>query len=233
MPDAGSAFAMHGAREAMASGMVHIEQQVTSIESAVAENPGLTFDLSKTIVESVCRTILTERSVPWSPADDLPVLFKSTTNNLVFLPPAVSGEAGIGKSLRQTLNGLHTALQGICELRNRCGFASHGGDASKPQLEGVQALLAAASADAIVGFLARVHRQGGVSGRRLPMTFDPASEFNGYVDELHDPIKLFDGEYRPSEVLFAVDPQAYRIYLTEYEPEAETGATASAVKAMP
>ena len=37
------------------------EQQVESIEQAVAENPGLSFDLAKTLVESVCRAVLDER----------------------------------------------------------------------------------------------------------------------------------------------------------------------------
>lgn len=33
-------FAMHGARDAIASGLVHIEQQVKSIEQAVGRTPG-------------------------------------------------------------------------------------------------------------------------------------------------------------------------------------------------
>ena len=59
-------FVMHGARDAIAEGLVHIEQQVASIEQAVAENPGLAFDLAKTLVESVCRAVLSERSVEFS-----------------------------------------------------------------------------------------------------------------------------------------------------------------------
>ena len=54
-------FVMHGARAAMAGGMLHIEEQVKSIERAVTENPGLAFDLAKTVVESTCRSILAER----------------------------------------------------------------------------------------------------------------------------------------------------------------------------
>lgn len=47
-------FAMHGARDAIAAGLEHIEEQVTGIEQAVVDNPGLAFDLAKTLVESVC-----------------------------------------------------------------------------------------------------------------------------------------------------------------------------------
>lgn len=34
-------FVMHGARDAMEGGLVHIEEQVKGIEQAVVENPGL------------------------------------------------------------------------------------------------------------------------------------------------------------------------------------------------
>jgi len=42
MPEALTApFVMHGARDAMAGGLMHIAQQVKGIELAVVENPGL------------------------------------------------------------------------------------------------------------------------------------------------------------------------------------------------
>src|SRR2546423_922793 len=150
---------MHGARAAMAGGLTHIEEQVKGIERAVIENPGLAFDLAKTVVESACRAILTDRKIVFDPDDDLPKLFKTVTTNLPMLPVAASNEADARKSLVQTLNGLHTALHGVCELRNAYGFASHGTDGARPAMESVQALLAAQAADAIVGFLHRVHRQ--------------------------------------------------------------------------
>lgn len=115
-----------GARDAMAGGLVHIAQQVKGIELAVVENPGLAFESAKTLVESVCRAVLGERSIAFGEDDDLPKLFKTTSQSLPFLPATASNEPEVRKSLAQTLNGLSTAIQGICELRNQCGFASHG-----------------------------------------------------------------------------------------------------------
>jgi len=154
-----SPFVMHSARDAVARGLVHIEQQVHALELAVAENPGLAFDLAKTLVESVCRAVLGERAIKFSEADDLPKLFRIVSTHLPFLPATATYMPETRKSLAQTLNGLHTAIQGICELRNQCGFASHGTGAPRPAMESVQALLAAEAADTIVGFLHRVHRQ--------------------------------------------------------------------------
>lgn len=220
---ANTAFTMHGARAAISGGMLHIEEQVKGIERAVCENPGLTFDLAKTLIESTCRTILSERSIGFDPGDDLVKLFKTATTYLPFLPASASDAAEVRRSLAQTLNGLHTAVQGICELRNTCGFASHGSHGPRPAMETVQALLAAATADAIVGFLHRVHRQDQEPTATPTLEYDDNPEFNDYVDDTHESVKIFEAEFRPSEILFRVDPEAYRIYLTEYEPVAEPG----------
>jgi len=149
-PETSNAFIMRGARDAAANGMPHISEQIAALERGIVENPSYVFDLAKYIVESTCKTILTERNIGFDKRDDLPKLYKAVTTNVPMLPVAASGEAEARKKLLQTLNGLHTALQGVCELRNSCGFAAHGGDAQRPAMEGVQAILAAQAADTIV-----------------------------------------------------------------------------------
>jgi hypothetical protein len=213
-----SDFVMHGARDAMSGGLIHIEEQVKGIERAVVENPGLAFDLAKTVVGSACRTILSDRKIAFGSDDDLSRLFKTVTTNLPMLPVAASSEVEARKSLAQTLNGLHTALQGVCELRNAYGFASHGSDGPRPVMESVQALLAAQAADAIVGFLHRLHRQDRNTSPIARLQYDNNEEFNAYVDEANVQVRIFDLVYRPSEVLFAIDQEAYRDLLTGYAP---------------
>ena len=217
-----SPFVMHGAREAMASGLAHIEEQVTTIERAVVENPALAFDLAKTLVESTCKAVLGERA---GANDDLPKLFREATRQLVFVPEAVRGDTRVDESLKRTLSGLNGAVQGICELRNQCGFASHGSGEPRPALGSVQALLAASAADAVVGFLYRTHRQAWDEDEPRPLRFEDHAAFNGHVDETHGAFRVFDSEFRASEVLFHMEPETYRIYLTELDgdgdPEAE------------
>ena len=87
-------------------------------------------------------------------------------------------------------------------------------------MESVQALMAAEAADTIVGFLHRVHRQE----RTLPPSpgalYDDNGGFNDSVDEAHGVIRIFDIELRPSEVLFQMEPESYRIYLADFVDEA-------------
>jgi len=215
-------FVMHGARAAVAGGMSHIEEQVKALELAVVGNTGLAFDLGKTLIESACKTILTEREVSFEKNDDLPKLFKAVTQCLPLLPPGASTETKARQSLAQTLNGLNTALQGVCQLRNDYGFASHGSDSPRPAMEGAQAQLAAQAADAIVGFLYRVHRQDTTPPRKALLEYDDNPEFNEWLDDQTEAIQILSlPPYRPSEVLFNVDQEAYRDLLTEYKGEDE------------
>ena len=211
-----ASFTMHGARNAIAGGLAHIEAHVEALEEAVVKNPGLAFDLAKVLIESTCRTVLQERSVHFGDREDLPKLFRSAIQYLPFLPVGTSDAVEVRSSLQQTLQGLSTAIQGICELRNQCGFASHGSGEPRPAMEGIQALLAAQAADTIVGFLHRVHRQD----RTLPaseLVFEDNELLNDHLDQSFGPFTVLDVTFRASEVLFQMEPETYRIYLTEFD----------------
>src|SRR5271165_3394354 len=108
-------FVMHGARAAVAGGMLHIEEQVKALELALVENTGLAFDLAKTLIESACKTILTERGGSFDKDDDLPKLFRAASQAIPFLPVSLAADAAARKSLQQTLGGLSTAVHGVCE----------------------------------------------------------------------------------------------------------------------
>jgi hypothetical protein len=227
-------FVMQGARDAIAAGLGHIERQIDAIERAVVDEPGLAFDLAKTLVESTCRTVLDDRSVAYALTDELPKLFRTATQHLALLPATASDAAEVRKSLQQTLSGLSTAIQGICELRNQCGFASHGAGKPRPAMEGIQALLAAESADAIIGFLYRVHRQDRTPEPTTSGTgFEENGAFNDHVDGAFGPFTVFDAEFRASEVLFQLEPETYRIYMAEFDGADEAAPDRGEEEAQP
>ena len=100
-------------------------------------------------------------------------------------------------------------------------FASHGSDGPRPLMEGVQALLAAETADAIVGFLHRVHRNDRTPVNQ-PTTYEDNAGFNASVDELHERVRIFEEEFEPSRILFEMAPEPYRVYLTEFAQQSES-----------
>lgn len=90
------------------------------------------------------------------------------------------------------------------------------------QLEDIQAVLAARAADAIVNFLFRTHRHYSSSAPSSPLRYEDHPEFNNYVDQVNESVKIFNFEYRSSEVLFFVDQQAYKDLLEDYNREKES-----------
>lgn len=207
-----SVFAMDGAREIVArtAGAAHIEQQVRALEDAVATNPGLAFDLAKALIESVCKTIMRDRAQAVSDEDNLPRLFGTTLRQLRVLPDAHTADAETGRSIRKTVAALSAVVQGICELRNKQGFASHGKLAETQPLESVQAELVARAADAVVTFLYKAHTSYAIQSptpKRVELVDN--DDFNTFVDESHELVHIFDLQYRPSEVLYYVDYEAY------------------------
>lgn len=95
-------------------------------------------------------------------------------------------------------------------------------------MESVQALLAAQTADTIVGFLVRVHRQDRAPAPSPRALYDANAAFNDYVDETNNTIRIFEVEFRPSEVLYHMEPETYRVYLADFDAdpeEAEGGST--------
>lgn len=218
-----TAFVMIGAREVLATDAVYFEQQVIAIEDAVGENPGLAFDLAKTLIESACKTILKDRGYEYGGGWDLPKLLKETLGKLQLVPDDLVGADSVTGSLRKTVGGLQTTIQGICELRNTQGFASHGKDAYTEQLDIVQAQLVARAADTIVNFLFRAHRHYPGSGPARRLVYHEMMQFNDWIDDQNELIRIFTLEYQPSEVLYSADLQAYHDLLKGFESEVASG----------
>ena len=204
--------------------MSHIEQQVVAAENAVRGEPafGLAFDLSRALIESACRTILTERQVEWRRNEELPSLLGKVRISLPLLPAESSNETAARQSLDQALGGLQSAVQGICELRNHYSFASHGYETDRARMEQAQATLVAGAADVIIGFLYEMHAQSRAGNTSAVQSlYDENEDFNNSIDDAHEICVVLESEFWPSAVLFQMEPETYRLRLAEFRTETE------------
>src|SRR4029453_10457508 len=218
-------FQMVGARAAVLDGPIAepIEQQIHAIESALESVPDFAFDLSKTLVESVCKTVLADIGQPAHPNWDAPRLLRETTNRLTLLPPGHPEPAGARDSVEKTIRGLLQTIQGLCELRNGYGMASHGRDGFSARLDLRQATLAAQAADTIVSFLYRIHRDALMQAPGVRVYYEDHAEFNEAFDRDNEVIRLGELELLPSRVLFHADREAYKAALNQYIAERDGG----------
>lgn len=198
------AFVMDGAREVLEQGTIpRLQQQVDALEASLPDNPALAFDLAKSVVETACRTIMTDRGLmPTKSTPTLNELITETLEALQLVNDHRPDEAKVVRILRKAVKGLVTAAQSLGELRNSDGFASHGTDGYLESLEPFHATFAARSADAVVNFLFQAHRAYGgplyreegeetlyaKEQRGEAVDYVAHEAFNGYLDEENEPV---------------------------------------------
>lgn len=194
-------FQMVGTRAAVLDGPLAeaIVQQFHAIENALESVPDFAFDLSKTLVESVCKTVLADIGQPADPNWDAPKLLKETTNRLALLPRNHPDPAKARDSVEKTIRGLLQTIQGLCELRNGYGMASHGRDSFSARLDLRQATLAAQAADTIVSFLYRIHRDALMQTPGARVYYEDHADFNEAFDRDNETIRLGNLELLPVE----------------------------------
>jgi len=222
MVDARTApFVMHGAREVLAltGEATHLEQQITAIENAVTAAPNLAIDLARTLIETICKTILNDRGQPDCESSRFNDLLQQTYSSIQLLPDAKLALPESQAALLQLAENLDVAIFSISKLRQVEGIASHGKDAYFSTLEEVQAEFAARAADALVSFLYKSHRRYSGNPPIRLLEYGDHPDFNEYIDTSNEVVRLFDYEYKPSEVLFLVDRQAYRDLFASISPD--------------
>lgn len=89
-----------------------------AVERTKAEPEGA-ITLARTLLEDVCKFILTEsQDESWKYSDDLPVLYKKLTKQLNLAPDDHTEQI-----FQQILSGCHSVVQGLGSLRNKLGDA--------------------------------------------------------------------------------------------------------------
>ncbi len=136
----------------------YVMGQITRMESAVENDPGLAIGTAKELVETVCKTILKERNVVTTGTEDLPKLVKETAKELKLTPSDIPHDAKASESIKRLLSNLATITNGVAELRNSYG-TGHGKDAKSKGLKPRHAKLAVGAASTLAIFLVETHHE--------------------------------------------------------------------------
>jgi len=135
----------------------YVTQQITRMESAVQNDPGLAIGTAKELVETCCKTILSECGVTPPKNADLPALVKLTVKQLKLTPDDVPDTAKAADTIKRLLSNLATITQGVAELRNAYG-TGHGKAAGAKGLDSRHAKLAVGAASTLAVFLVETHQ---------------------------------------------------------------------------
>lgn len=135
--------------------------QITRMESAVDNDPDLAIGTAKELIETICKTILSERGQTIEGTPDLPKLVKQTVKELKLTPDDIPDRAKAADSIKIILSNLATITKGIAELRNSYG-TGHGKDSKAKGLGSRHAKLAVGAASTLAIFLLETHNERGV-----------------------------------------------------------------------
>lgn len=130
----------------------YLSQQIDLMVSLQKTSPTDAIGKSKELIESCCKTILDEMSIPWSKNDDLPQLANKVLDALNLLPASVQPTDPGTDAIKAVLGNLRAIPSKLAELRNPFG-TGHGKSASFVGLEERHAKLAVGSSITFVDFV--------------------------------------------------------------------------------
>ena len=136
----------------------YISNQINRIESAISNDPSLAIGSSKELLESCCKTILSEMEIPYKENLELPKLVKAVTAQLKLTPDDIPDEAKASEIIKRILSNLASVANGIAELRNSYG-SGHGREGKSKGLNERHAKLAAGAATTLTLFLFETYEQ--------------------------------------------------------------------------
>ncbi|WP_109807387.1 abortive infection family protein [Sphingosinithalassobacter portus] len=135
-----------------------MKKEIERLENSVDRDPALAIGTAKELVESCCKTVLTNRGIPFSKNADLPTLTKLVAGELGLVPEGISEEAKGANTIKLILRNLTALTQYLAELRGLYG-SGHGRDGQHKGLQPRHARLAVGAAVSFIDFVTETYRQ--------------------------------------------------------------------------
>jgi hypothetical protein len=110
-----------------------LRDHLQRIERGLQEDPAEAIASSKELVETVCRFVLEDYGIDYSPKDDVLDLYKKVAGALALGAESVPDSAKGSSAAQRTLRTLVTTIQSLAELRNALGLG-HGRTRKSPAL---------------------------------------------------------------------------------------------------
>ena len=179
---------------------------VETIENNVSTNPALCIETCKTLIEGICKTILTNKKVT----------FANDSTLIWLVQRSISSTINENEVYRSDMVDLCRRIAGVADkinvLRNSAGFASHGMDVLNPRLTETIAFFTLRITDTLAGFVLTCYNANRVVSIEHRIHYEDCSIFNDYYDDLSPmPYGL-----STSLALFQQDYEAYKAAYYEY-----------------
>ena len=126
------------------------------MENNIEEDPALAIGTAKELIETCCKTILSERGKPVVGTLDIPKLTKTTLKELNLVPEGIDNEARGSDIIKNILRNLGAIGNELAQLRGLYG-TGHGKEGKSGGLSVRHAKLAVGAAATLTTFLFDTH----------------------------------------------------------------------------
>lgn len=179
------------------------EMHIATIENNIEANPSLCIETCKSLIEGICKTILTNKALTYKEDGKFQELVKQTMNSLVISSDCYKDE------LCELARRIASVAQKIAEIRNNSGFASHSQDIKVISVNLTLSLFIYKITDVIGGFILHYYITHNNPKKDNRIHFEDCQEFNEYFDE-ENPFAIGLLTLSSSEALYRQDYEAYK-----------------------
>lgn len=187
--------------------LMHIDH----IEQYRSSDPSLALDASKSLLETLAKTMLGDRNVS----------FENNTNFQDIIRDAIETSQALSSlsdaaAMKKISRGMINLAQEIGTLRNRFGLMSHGRDLLAKRIDKLSVDFVIDTTLSIAHFLFALHEEERTTKPRI--TYEDNPDFNRFFDSQYEDSDIVVAEVHitPSRALFYEDIEAYRMQLNGY-----------------
>jgi hypothetical protein len=185
----------------------------SKIEDSLNTNPNETIEVSKALIETICKTINKDLGHELTDTRNFPEMVRETLLKIPFIIKLNGRDA---EATEKVCKNVLTLCQGLSEFRNNHGFSSHGQDIEEEQADITLAKLIYKSTDVIGGFLLEIHTNFTSLENLKRLYYEDYPDFNEWYDELYGQAEIGQYNYPSSEALYKTDIEAYKQELIGY-----------------
>lgn len=189
----------------------HLAEQKERLEKALEiQDCPLVLDTSKSLIETVLKTILSDRLGHTNLNQGMNPLYSSVRNCL-----QLNIDSDVNDKIKKLTNAI---VHNVSELRNTYGAASHGDDGYfENPVTPTDAYLIGNISDILCTYLYTRHKESSDPILAERIYYPDFPEFNDWLDGQYPGYALpTGGEIQPSELIFKIDLKMYREMLIQY-----------------
>lgn len=195
-----------------------LTRHVEALEVAIVTEPGRCLERVRALFESTCHTIAPQLGLAVGGDEEFPAQIARIIRALDFALDRHPEAERIGDAIRQLLGSMNGTIGALARLSNIPGLR-HGGSLDWGTLQRQHALMLGGLCDSLVSFLFDVAWSRDQAAAEDVATYEDHASWNDALDDDFGAIRIGDGEFWASRILFTLDPNQYealrRDWLTE------------------